>query len=160
MNIARETQVRTGENPAAREAAEDLQGNIEEGKALWNKAQEAAAKYYNKKHMDKSYKVGDEVLLSSRYIRTRRASQKLDNHFLGPFKIAETIRKNAYRLNLPKRYGRLYKTFGVALLEPYHKREGQEPPPPVDLDDDEEWLVETVLDARESHGKRMFLVRW
>jgi hypothetical protein len=106
------------------------------------------------------YKVSDEVLLSSRYIRTRRACKKLDDRFLGPFRIVEAIGKNAYKLDLPKQYGRIHRTFGVALLEPYHRREGQEPPPPVEIEDEEEWLVDSVLDARVSHGKRMFLVRW
>jgi hypothetical protein len=160
MNIARETQVREGENPAAREAVEDLQQDVQEGKDLWDKAQTAAAEYYNRKHKDMSFKVGDEVLLSSRYIRTRRACKKLDNRFLGPFKIVEAIGKNAYRLDLPKQYGRIHRTFGVALLEPYSRREGQEPPPPIEINDTEEWLVDSVLDARESQGKRMFLVRW
>jgi hypothetical protein len=160
MNIARESQVREGENPAAREAVEDLQQDIQEGKALWEYAQAAAENYYNKKHKDMSYKVGDEVLLSSRYIRTRRACKKLDDRFLGPFRIVEAIGKNAYKLDLPKQYGRIHRTFGVALLEPYHRREGQEPPPPVEIEDEEEWLVDSVLDARVSHGKRMFLVRW
>ena len=48
----------------------------------------------------------------------------------------------------------------MALLEPYSRREGQEPPLPIEIDDTEEWLVESVLDARESQGKRMFLIRW
>jgi chromobox protein 5 len=48
----------------------------------------------------------------------------------------------------------------VALLEPYHRRDGQEPPPPVEIDDAEHWLVDSVLDTRKSKGKRMFLVRW
>jgi hypothetical protein len=34
MNIARESQVREGENPAAREAVKDLQQDIQEGKTL------------------------------------------------------------------------------------------------------------------------------
>jgi hypothetical protein len=38
MIIPRETQVREGENPAAREAAEDLQQDVQEGKDLWDKA--------------------------------------------------------------------------------------------------------------------------
>ena len=107
-----------------------------------------------------SFKVGDEVLLSSRHIRTRRACKKLDDRFLGPFRIVEAIGKNAYRLDLPQHYGRVHRTFGVALLEPYTRREGQEPPLPVEIEGDEEWLVNSVLDTHLSHGKRMYLVHW
>lgn len=160
MNIARDSQVKEGENPAARQAAEDLQDGIQEAKALWKATQEASAKYYNKKHKEKSYKIGDEVLLSARYIRTRRACKKLDDRFLGPFKIIASVGKNAYKLDLPLKYGRIFRTFNVALLEPYQRRAGQEPPPPLDIDNTEEWLVESILQARDSRGKRMFLVRW
>jgi hypothetical protein len=100
------------------------------------------------------------VLLSSRNIRTRRACKKLDDRFIGPFRVVGKVGRNAYKLNLPKRYGRLHRTFGVTLLEPYRRREGQEPPEPVEIDDEEEWLVDSVLEARKSRGKRMFLVRW
>jgi hypothetical protein len=159
-NVAREEQAPEEDNPAAHDAVDDLESDVQEGKALWEKAQAAAAKYYNRKHKDILFRVGDEVLLSSRYIRTRRACKKLDDRFLGPFRIVEAIGKNAYRLDLPKHYGRLHRTFGVALLEPYTRREGQEPPPPVEIEGDEEWLVDSVLDTRLSHGKRMYLVRW
>jgi hypothetical protein len=82
-------------------------------------AQTTAAKYYNKKHKDISYNVGDEVLLSSRNIRTRRACKKLNNRFIGPFRVMKKVSRNIYKLNLLKRYGRLHKTFDVTLLEPY-----------------------------------------
>jgi hypothetical protein len=70
------------------------------------------------------YKVSDEVLLSSRYIRTRRVYKKLNDRFLGPFRIVEVISKNAYKLDLPKQYERIHRIFSIALLEPYHRREG------------------------------------
>jgi hypothetical protein len=82
-------------------------------------AQTTAAKYYNKKHKDISYNVGDEVLLSSRNIRTRRACKKLNNRFISPFRVMKKVGRNTYKLNLLKRYGRLHKTFDVTLLEPY-----------------------------------------
>ena len=33
-------------------------------------------------------------------------------------------------------------------------------PPAIPIDNEEEWAVESVLDACVSHGKRRFLVRW
>jgi hypothetical protein len=82
-------------------------------------AQITAAKYYNKKHKDMSYNVGDEILLSSRNIRTRRAYKKLNDRFIGLFRVMKKVGRNTYKLNLLKRYGRLHKTFDVTLLEPY-----------------------------------------
>jgi hypothetical protein len=87
-------------------------------------AQIIAAKYYNKKHKNMSYNVGDEVLLFSRNIRTRRAYKKFNDRFIGPFRVMEKVGRNTYKFNLLKRYGRLYRTFGVTLLEPYRRREG------------------------------------
>jgi hypothetical protein len=122
-------------------------------------AQITAARYYNKKHKDMSYNVRDEVLLSSRNIRTRRACKKFNNRFISLFRVMEKVNRNTYKLNLLKRYERLYKTFGVTLLEFYRRREGQEPLKPVKIDDKKEWLINSVLEARKSHNKRMFLVR-
>jgi hypothetical protein len=81
--------------------------------------QTTAAKYYNKKYKNISYNVGDEMLLSSRNIRTRRACKKLNDRFISPFRVMEKVSRNTYKLNLLKRYKRLHKTFGVTLLEPY-----------------------------------------
>jgi hypothetical protein len=78
------------------------------------------------------------MLLSSRNIRTRRACKKLNNRFIDLFRVMEKVSRNTYKLDLLKRYGRLYKTFGVTLLEPYQRREGQEPPKPVEIDDEKE----------------------
>ena len=45
-------------------------------------------------------------------------------------------------------------------MERYQRREGVEPLEPVEVDGEEEWEVERILDEVESHGKRKFLVRW
>jgi hypothetical protein len=85
-----------------------------------------------------SYNVRDEILLSSRNIRTRRACKKFNNRFINPFRVMKKINKNTYKFNLLKRYERLHKTFGVTLLELYRRREGQEPLKPVEIDDEKE----------------------
>ena len=158
--IEREAPAQGRENPAARSTAEALTEALQESKSLWEKAQESTTKYYNRRHQDKSFAVGDDVMLSSRHIRMRKASKKLADKFLGPFKVMEAIGKNAYKLDLPKSYGRIHRTFHVALLEPYSRREGQEPPEPIPVEGEDEWAVERILDERETQGKRMFLVRW
>ena len=99
-------------------------------------AQITAAKYYNKKHKDISYNVGDEILLFSRNIRTRKAYKKLNNRFISLFRVMEKVNRNIYKFNLFKRYERLYKTFGVTLLEFYRRRKKQEPLKPVEIDDE------------------------
>jgi Chromo (CHRromatin Organisation MOdifier) domain len=123
-------------------------------------ASESAAKYYDKKHQQRIYAVRDNVMLSSRYIRLRRASRKLSDKYLGPFPIIKKLGQNAYQLRLPKTYGRVHSTFHVSLLEPYRKRDGCDPPEPIEIDDEEEWEVDQILDVSGSQAKRKFLVRW
>jgi hypothetical protein len=52
----------------------------------------------------------------------------------------------------------------VSLLEPVRPNDlpgrVQSPPPPVIVDDHEEYEVEEVLDSRESDGKLKYRVRW
>ncbi len=68
------------------------------------------------------YQLGDLIILSSRNITIKRPSKKLDTKFLGPFKVVETKGKQAYKLNLPQTYSRIYNIFYISLLEPYKQR--------------------------------------
>ena len=76
------------------------------------------------------------MLLTLKYIRLRRASKKLANKYLGPFKVVEKVGKNTYILELLKKYGRLYIIFYVSLLEAYYRREGYVTPKPIDINDE------------------------
>ena len=49
------------------------------------------SKYYDKKHKDVGYKVGDLVLLSTRNLRMNGTPRKLQKRFVGPFRVIETI---------------------------------------------------------------------
>ena len=60
------------------------------------------AKYYNKKHRDLEFEVGELVLLSTRNLKMKGILEKLKKRFVGPFKIEERIRQQAYRLSLPE----------------------------------------------------------
>ena len=48
-------------------------------------------KYYDQKHRDVHYNVGDLVLLSTHYLKMKGAPAKLQHRFVGPFKIIEVI---------------------------------------------------------------------
>ena len=49
------------------------------------------AKYYDKKHRNVGYKVGDLVLLSTRNLKLKGTPGKLQKRFVGPFWVIETI---------------------------------------------------------------------
>ena len=50
-------------------------------------------KYYDQKHRDIHYNVGDLVLLSTQNLKMKGAPAKLQRRFVGPFKAIETIRQ-------------------------------------------------------------------
>jgi transposase InsO family protein len=160
MNLAREEPYEHPDAPLAKQELERRAQSKAANSEIWKEAQGAMAKYYDRKHKAKTYKKGDMVLLSSKHIRMRRACKKLADKFIGPFEIVQLIGLNAYKLKLPKKYGRLHDTFHVSLLEPYNRRRDAATPQPVDIDGEEEWEVEKVLSARVTQGKRFYLVRW
>jgi Reverse transcriptase (RNA-dependent DNA polymerase)/RNase H-like domain found in reverse transcriptase/Integrase zinc binding domain/Chromo (CHRromatin Organisation MOdifier) domain/Integrase core domain len=151
---------RESESRVGKDKAEALLRSQESSKVAWEEAQRATSTYYNKKHKEMSFNEGDLVLVAAKHIRTLRASKKLADRFLGPFKVLKRIGQNAYRLQLPQKYGRLHPTFHVSLLQAYRRREGCETPEPIDIEGEEYWEVERVLDERRTKAGTKFLVRW
>ena len=54
--------------------------------------------YYDRKHRDIQFEVGDSVLLSTQNLRLKGIPHKLQRKFCGPYKILEKIGAQAYRL--------------------------------------------------------------
>ena len=90
------------EAPTACESTEQMIAIRELLQECLQTAAEAQAKYYNKSHMAKTYNVGDMVLLLTKNIKLARPSKKLDYRFAGPFRVLDLIRKQVYRLDIPK----------------------------------------------------------
>lgn len=155
-----------GEIPAAKDRATEILDLRKELEVTWAKTKEAQAKYYNKRHQPNQYSVGELVLLSAKNIRTTQPSKKLGHKYLGPFAILERIGRQAYRLDLPKRYKAIHNVFHVSVLERYHKgpNEKFDEPGPNVVEGEEEWEVEEILDYRVvSRGRKQqheYLVRW
>jgi transposase InsO family protein len=152
------------------EKLKDLRTELEEHLRA---ATETQAKYYNQKRQPMQFKVGDQVKLSMKNIKTYRPNKKLDQRHEGPFNITECIGKQAYRLDLPSRWRRIHPVFHVSLLEPYRLREGADPKkdfPPVLIDDEDEedpvveWEVEDIVGHRfvKKKGQLVpeYLVKW
>jgi len=149
-NIAAEERVRT---------LDDIRRSLEEN---LQKAVDSQAKYYDRKHKSITFAVGDKVLLSTKNLKTWRPSKKLDNKYEGPFSIVEAVGKQAYRLKLPKSFGKTHPTFHVSLLEPYRQRPGEAPAEmqPIVIEGEEEWEVEDILGERMIGKRKQYMVKW
>jgi len=112
-----------------------------------------------------AYKVSDRVWLDIRNLKTRRQSKKLDWKHAGPFEITKVVSSHAYRLDLPASMP-IYPVFHTNLLRPVatDPLPGQEqpPPPPIEVDGEDEYLVEKIEDARFNKRRKRYeyLTRW
>jgi hypothetical protein len=153
-------------NPRAEEFLDRLKATHDH---LRRNLKEAQSKYkdnYDVKRKDKPpFKVGDMVWLLRRNIKTTRPSAKLDFKRLGPYRISTIVGESqlAYKLELPTSM-RIHPVFHVSLLEPYRTNtipgRVQPPPPPIEVEGEEEFEVEEILDSRIRNGKLHYLVDW
>ena len=102
------------------------------------------------------------VWLSTKTIQTERSSKKLDHKMIGPYRVEELI-GSACRLKLPASM-KIHDVFHTSLLRKTadDPLPGQlnEPPPPVIVDDKDEWEMDDILDARRYYRKVQFKVKW
>ncbi|MBW0491824.1 hypothetical protein O181_031539 [Austropuccinia psidii MF-1] len=108
------------------------------------------------------FQPGDKVWLAFKSINTTRPAKKLSERFLGPFDVLKKIGNHAYQLHLPQKWKSAYPVFHVSLLEPVKQstipNQHQFPPPPVIVEEKEEWEVAQVLDSNLRRGKLWYLV--
>jgi hypothetical protein len=134
-------------------------------KAIWENlraniktAQEKNARYYNRKVMTPpNFKGGDLVMIDARNMKTKRPSKKLDHKKIGPVKILKKIGTRAFRVELPTTI-EVHNVFHVSLLEPYRKSRvpgrHQPPPPPEEVEGEENWEVESVANSRYNKKRK------
>ena len=135
-------------------------------------AQEFQKRAHDKNVKPRSYAPGDKVWLNSKYIKTKH-NRKLEAKFFGPFRVLHPVGKQAYKLELPRKW-RIHDVFHVSLLEQDTTRKGRvdEEVRQIEFDagDDEsgEYEVEAIRDsavyARESESGHLpglyYLVSW
>lgn len=156
--------VRESKVPSVTNRINDLKTILEDLKA---NLQEAQIDY--KKHADKSrlptpeLQPGDLVFLNRKNIKTKRPTRKFDSKNLGPFKIKEKINEVAFKLHLPPTM-KIHPVFHVSLLEPRSKdtfsNQRQEAPQPIEIDGENHYEVEEILDSRIHRGSLQYLVHW
>jgi hypothetical protein len=148
----------------ADQRAKKIQSVHEEVKFNIAMANEDHQNYYNNKVMvPPILNPGDQVWLSSKNIQSKRTSKKFDHRQLGPFKVIEPVGTRSYRLELPGTM-KIHPVFHVNLLEKFIPDQipGRTPPPqpPIAIDGQEEYEVESIVDSRHYRRQLQYLVHW
>ncbi|MBW0565528.1 hypothetical protein O181_105243 [Austropuccinia psidii MF-1] len=107
---------------------------------------------------------GDRVWLACKNIKTTRLTKKLSERWLGPFEVLKKIGSHAYHLKLPKQWKSVHPVFHVSLLETVKHstipNQHELPPPPVLVEEQEEWEVAQVLESKLKRGNLWYLLEW
>lgn len=107
------------------------------------------------------FKVGEEVMLSTKNIKLPGKYRRFKPRFVGPFTVTEKLNNDNYKLDLPFEYRRLHNIFHVSLLKLSRSENAEgpkvrRPPRLADSNNANVFEVEAILDQR---GKQ-FLVKW
>ena len=86
--------------------------------------QELQKQTYDKGVKPQSYAFGKKVWLNSKYIKTK-CNQKLEAKFFRPFRVLYPVRKQVYKLELPKKW-RIHDVFHMSLLKQDTTRKEQD----------------------------------
>ncbi|MBW0467731.1 hypothetical protein O181_007446 [Austropuccinia psidii MF-1] len=107
---------------------------------------------------------GDMVWLCSKNIKLTRPTEKLSQRWCGPFPILKKFSTHAYHLKLPFQCKLIHPVFHISLLEPVKtstiSNQHHVPPPPITIEEKEEWEVAQVLDSNLKRSKLWYLVEW
>ncbi|MBW0494578.1 hypothetical protein O181_034293 [Austropuccinia psidii MF-1] len=123
-----------------------------------------------KRYTDKSrasppvFNPGDMVWLSSKNIESTRPTKKLSERWLGPFPILKKVITHFYHLKLPAQWKSIHPVIHISLLEPIKTSTipnwHQEPPPPINIEEEEEWEVSQILYSKLKRRELWYLMEW
>ena len=99
------------------------------------------------------FAVGAQVLLSTRNLRLK-LPKKLQDRYIGPFRVISRVGPTAYHLDLSTSSAlkHLHPTFHISLLREFQDNGLYQQPPPVEIDGDDEWEIERILGHRLFRG--------
>lgn len=153
----------TSDMPAVEDFVKGLAKSQETARKALEKTAEAMKKFADQKRgPTPEFQEGDLVMLSAKNLRTDRPSAKLADKWEGPFKILKKVSSHSYRLELPDEW-KIHNTFHVDKLRPYSqdpKHPNHPKPPPVLINDEEEYEVDKVIDSSYRRGILYYRVTW
>ena len=146
----------------AQESAQKMQNIWETVKSNLQETQHQYRVTANQHRQESPFQVGDKVWLSLKNYSTDQPNKKLDNQQEGPFPIIEQV-GHAYRLQLPDGMN-IHPVFSPDKLRLAANNplpgQIQEPPGPIQVNDDREWEVEKVLNSRLYRKCLQYRVKW
>ena len=101
--------------------------------------------------------IGDKVLLSTKHLQLKDKPGKLRPIFIGPFRVIKEIGRNAAKLDLPASMS-VHPVFNVSLLRKYYG--DRLLPKAVQVKDDAEYEIDSILHHRGRPRHRQYLLRW
>ncbi|CAJ0954135.1 unnamed protein product [Ranitomeya imitator] len=125
-------------------------------------SQEKAQRFANhRRRVGPRLRVGDLVWLSSRHIPMKVSSPKFKPRFIGPYRISEVLNPVSFRLTLPDSFS-IHNVLHRSLLRRYVAPmvPSVDPPAPILVEGELEYIVEKILDSRVSRRKLQYLVKW
>jgi len=136
-----------------------------EVKVVLGKAQEEIKKFANRRRREEEeYRVGDLVLLSTKDLKWQmkeRRSEKLTEHFVGPYKVKRIVSSNVIELKLPKSI-KVHPVVNISRVQLYKlqvEKQKKILPKLVIIEGEKEFEIEKILHKRMVKGKEKFLVR-
>ena len=118
-------------------------------------AQKLQKQAHNKSVKPRKYVLSNKVWLNNKYIKAKQ-KQKLKVKFFRPFQVLPPAGKQAYKLQLLKKW-RVYNVFHVLLLEQDTTRKGLMSKKILELDagnkDSEEYKVEAICESAVNANK-------
>ena len=98
-----------------------MRSALEEAQANLSLVQCRARSQANKSQRDESFKVGDEVVLSTKHLHLdQHLLTKLRRRWVGPFRVSKVLSLVAYGLDLPPRW-KIHPVFHVSNLKSYFR---------------------------------------
>ena len=157
------------EAPAALEFVSRINKALDEAKSSILTSQQRQARNADSRRRDLSFKIGDDVLLSTENLKSVTGLQP---RWIGPFRVSKIIHPVAVKLDLPRTF-RMHSSFHVSELKPYKRsrtftqRLDHRPPPvqPATDTDDPIYELEAIIGHRKvpqgrAAGTIQYLVKW
>ena len=146
---------------AAKQRASDMIDMRKHLEKRWENAVVSQTRSYNKKHMNRFFKVGDKIYLNAKNIRFIRSSKKLNYKYYDLYVIEKLVDKQTYKFKLSQNMSKMHNMFHVFLLKLF-KRENRDDDElsSVELDEENQWEVRKVLNSKIHYEKLYYYVTW